>query len=92
MSCQGKIYGKKTHKTDGMHDSHALNICVNSVYEKKRYLNEEPTAPHVVCNRFPFFLLNNTYGNKDKMGWWGIRNMEIDLKRFKKSAVNYWLN
>lgn len=45
-----------------------LLICVNSVYEKKSYLDEEPTDPHVVYHRFPFLLLNNTYGNKDKMG------------------------
>lgn len=45
-----------------------LLICVNSVYEKKSYLDEELTDPHVVYNRFPSLLFNNTYGNKDKMG------------------------
>lgn len=68
MSCQGKIYGKKTIKQMECMIVMLL-ICVNSAYKKKNYLSEEFTDPHVFYNILTTLsLLTEVYGNQDEMG------------------------
>ena len=64
---KGKFMGKKTHKADGVYDSHAFNMYELSFWKEKWLWWKKSIDPHVFYKNYPV-LLFDTYGSQDEMG------------------------